>query len=354
MQRYEALGIAIPNTPYVNANLAAGTEGSYPDARAFEATMMEIVNAITALGGVPAASWDQLGTQIIDYVTAQVAAGGGNKVAKAGDSMTGALAIVFAGVQLALRHSDNTATLKDHLRLFRGSSAGTRASIKTLGDAADGLSAIELQFLSAADALVKAFKFKNSGRLELGADPSLALEAATKQYVDGLIAAAASNAETQALALTTKYVSPGALGALVASTTQRGIQRNATDAEYKALALSNVGITPSNVAAGRFRSAPFTLVGNSAGTVSHTLGVSPSKYWLELVCIIANNGWVVGEKVCFNNDIQDIANSGLVVSAPSGTTLKWRLSSLLRVLNDAGSNGTFTPSEWSAYLCAEV
>lgn len=176
--------LADPDRGWPNADPGAGLAGARVDGQAIERVQREIVAVITGAGIVPD-NGDL--TQLYQAISTLVTGGAGNKVAKAGDSMTGALIIALAALQLTLQNSDNTATLKDHLRLFRGSGAGTRASILSLGDAANGLSTIELQFLSAVDAVVKSFKFKNSGRLELGADPSLALEAATKQYVDAAV-----------------------------------------------------------------------------------------------------------------------------------------------------------------------
>jgi len=176
--------LADPDRPWINADPGAGVAGSRVDADFFNRVQAEILAVITGAGLVPTNA--DL-TQLYQAISSMVTGGAGGKVAKAGDSMTGALLIALAALQLTLRHSDNTATLKDHQRFFRGSGVGTRAALVSLGDAANGLSEIDLQFLSAADALVKAFKFKNTGRLELGADPTLALEAATKQYVDAAV-----------------------------------------------------------------------------------------------------------------------------------------------------------------------
>lgn len=164
----------------------AGVGPTYMSAAFMNAIQEELANVVEGyLGALNPADRTQLKQAIDAAIAAAVAgAGVGGKVAKAGDTMTGTLNIVAALLQAFLRHTDNTAALKDHIRLYRGSGAGTRAALQTLGDASNGLSEVDLTFLSAADATVKAFKFKNSGRLELGADPTLALEAATKQYVD--------------------------------------------------------------------------------------------------------------------------------------------------------------------------
>lgn len=226
MERYDALNAPAPGAPYVNADLIGRTEGSYPPAEVFDAVQTEIISAITALGGVPNnASWTQLGLRIIAYVAAQITAGTSGKVDDTGDAMTGALTIALAALQFSLRHSNNTASLQDHARLFRGSGAGARVSIQSLGDAANGISELDINFLSSVDGLVKAFKLKNSGRLELGADPTLALEAATKQYVDA--ATLVSDA----------------------STTVKGKVELLTDAEAAALVDTVRAMTASNLGA---------------------------------------------------------------------------------------------------------
>lgn len=311
-----------PARPHVNADLGAGVDGSEPDATGYQAIMMELVNAILGAGLVPAGG--DL-TQLWQAIQAAVTGAAGGKVDKAGDTMTGALIVALAALQLTLRHSDNTAALKDHLRLFRGTGAGTRLSIQSLGDAANGLSELDINFLSAVDAVVKAFKFKNSGRLELGADPSLALEAATKQYVDGLLSTEASLTEVQALTVTGKYVSPAKLGGLVATTTQKGIQANATAAQARAKSSTSNGLTASNLADLYTDSALFSLTLGSAGVLAHGLGVRPIRAAFFIVCQVADATYAIGEQVEIYMDDQaaqmrnaqaytiDATNSGYVI-----------------------------------------
>lgn len=223
MQRIET-ATAVPDlhgpgkSGFTSGNPLTGVPATTLSASMWNSLQEELAGIVEAwLGPLDPARYDQLRLAIAKRITDEIAALGiGGKVSKSGDTMSGALAILAAALQLTLQHSDNTATLKDHLRLFRGSGAGTRAALQSLGDAANGLNEIDLNFLSAANAVVAAFKFKNSGRLELGAGPTQALEAATKGYVDGLLPAAASNAETLALAIGGKYVSPANLGALFA------------------------------------------------------------------------------------------------------------------------------------------
>ncbi len=197
-----------------------GTPATSMSPAMWNAVQEELCGLIEAwLGPLDAASYLQLRNAIDARIAAAlVGSGVGGKVNKAGDGMTGALSIITAALQLSLQHSTNTATLQDHLRLFRGTGAGTRASLQTLGDAANGLSEIDLNFLSAANALVKAFKFKNTGRMEVGADPVLPMEVTTKQFVEALLSTEATSAEVLAGLLTSKFLSPasalaGLLGA---------------------------------------------------------------------------------------------------------------------------------------------
>jgi hypothetical protein len=236
-------------------------------------------------------------TQLRQAIAAAIAASGvSGKVNKSGDAMTGALAIVMAALQLSLQNSVNTATLQDHLRLFRGTAAGTRAALQSLGDAANGLSEVDLVFLSAANALVKAFKFKNSGRLEVGADPTLPLEVATKQFVEALLPADATNAETIARVVSGKYVSPANLAALNASPSQAGLVLLATAAQARAQA-GNYGISAANLADLSFESAEISITAGGTGSVVHGLGVRPKTIQTFLRCKIAWNGYSVGDEV---------------------------------------------------------
>ena len=47
MKKYPPLGETNPDAPYKNADVTTGEKGSHPDAKAFEAMMLEIINAIT-------------------------------------------------------------------------------------------------------------------------------------------------------------------------------------------------------------------------------------------------------------------------------------------------------------------
>lgn len=189
MDRYDPLNAVAPGEAYRNANEGTGDEGSFPNALGFDATMTEIVNAIVALGGVPSnASWDQLGARIIAYVATQddalstaLTALLAGKVAKTGDAVTGLIdSTIAAGAGLRLTISDNTAALIQSLLFRRGDGSGTVAQFQTRGDAANGIDQLRLNFTGG-----QSYTFNKAGNLLLGADPSAALDAATKQYVDG-------------------------------------------------------------------------------------------------------------------------------------------------------------------------
>lgn len=294
------------------------------------------------LGPLDPASYLQLRNAIdARIISALVGSGVSGKVNKAGDSMTGALSIVMAALQLSLQHSTNTATLQDHLRLFRGTGAGTRAALQTLGDAANGLSEIDINFLSAANALVKAFKFKNNGRLELGADPTLPLEAATKQFVESLLPAGATNPETLALAVAGKYVSPSNLAALIASTSQMGLGQLATAALARSKAGSRI-ISASNLADLAFESTEFTLTLGSTGVITHGLGVFPSNTRAFLRVKTAEYGFSVGEEIPFDsvNIGGNTTANGIQVTAINSTNLRYMIggNSYLYVNSPGGTN----------------
>tara|TARA_R110000868_G_scaffold225568_2_gene477792 strand:- start:7473 stop:8468 length:996 start_codon:yes stop_codon:yes gene_type:complete len=276
------------------------------------------------LGPLDPASYLQLRNAIDARITtALVGSGVSGKVNKAGDGMTGALSIVMSALQLSLQNSTNTATLQDHLRLFRGTGAGTRASLQTLGDAANGLSEIDLNFLSAANVLVKAFKFKNNGRLEVGADPVLPLEVATKQWVEAFTtvppASAAlagiieilTNAEAAALTDTTRAMTAANLGFIFA--------RNLADPGYISLpggakfqwgrktsvvnstdgsGANSLVTFPDAFGTGNY-SAVVSLAGNSGGAATNTAAIPVSNSQFKIAGSQAGSNtyswWAVGK-----------------------------------------------------------
>lgn len=61
-----------PDAPYQNGNEVTGEPGSLPDARGFESTQREIVNAIIAGGDEPAADDNTQLTQAIQKLSGQV------------------------------------------------------------------------------------------------------------------------------------------------------------------------------------------------------------------------------------------------------------------------------------------
>ena len=65
MKKYPPLGETNPDAPYKNADVTTGEKGSHPDAKAFEAMMLEIINAIKKAGYTPEDRNDQLGDAIL-------------------------------------------------------------------------------------------------------------------------------------------------------------------------------------------------------------------------------------------------------------------------------------------------
>lgn len=213
-----------PDRPYVDADPAFSIQGSIPSGKALEAPMRELLALIAeagiepdgedltqvrqAVAAIAAAAAAAAAAALVDSAPgaldtlAELAAALGNdadfavtvtnalagKVAKSGDTMTGALAIALAGLQTSLRHSDNTAdTVVEHMRYLRGSGAGARAAWRSLRGASNAVGDLYLTFLSAADAVLQQYTFGADGKLLLPADPTAALGAATKQYVDSAV-----------------------------------------------------------------------------------------------------------------------------------------------------------------------
>lgn len=154
---------------------------------------------------------------------------------------------------------------------------------------------------------------------------------------------------------TTAFVTAAIAVISTATTAQAGLVQLATDAVAKALAADDRAITPSNLAAMRYRSGPIAIVFGTEGTVVHGLGVSPRTYRLVFRCVVANNGWVVGEEFA-DNSVQDTSTLGTHISKLSATTLKWRVGSAgFRIFNANGAGSTtITPAQWEMYVEAEV
>lgn len=134
MDRFDPLNAAVPGEPYRNANVGTGDEGSYPDARGFDAVMTEIVAAIAALGKVPsAASWTQLGEAIVDYVAASA-----SFPALAADIVIDALGNLATIIGFQLRVANFTFEAADRGKLNRFYGGGITGSLPTIATLADG------------------------------------------------------------------------------------------------------------------------------------------------------------------------------------------------------------------------
>ena len=178
-----------PDRPYVDADPANNVEGSIPSGAALEQPMRELLALIEAAALVPdggdltqvkQAVTSLIGTAIAT-LSATINTALAEKVAKTGDAVTGLIdSTIAAGAGLRLTISDNTASLIQSLVFRRGDGSGTVAQFQTRGDAANGIDQLRLNFAGG-----QSYTFNTAGNLLLGADPSAALDAATKQYVDG-------------------------------------------------------------------------------------------------------------------------------------------------------------------------
>ncbi len=157
------------------------TPPTYMNAAIWNAIQEEIANAIEGLLG-PLNGNDR--TQLKQAILAAAA----GKVSKTGDTMSGQLDIATAAEGAILRQTSNgLGAGGSHARLRRGDGTGKFAQLVSVGDGDNGLTEVQIRLLTAAAAISANFKFKESGRFELGTDPALALEAATKQYVDSAV-----------------------------------------------------------------------------------------------------------------------------------------------------------------------
>lgn len=176
---------------FQNGNSLTGAAPTFMNAEWHNSLQEELATVVEYWIGalVPADN-----TQLKQAIIAAIAAGVTNKVNRAGDMMSGSLAIIAAALELTLRHTDNVAgNGAGHLLFQRGAGAGASGRIISYGDGANGLDKLSVRLDNAAGTPLSEFKFKSGGQLELGAAPTLALEAATKGYVD---AAATPDAST--------------------------------------------------------------------------------------------------------------------------------------------------------------
>jgi hypothetical protein len=172
------------------------------------------------------------------------------------------------------------------LALRRGSGAGNSLSVQTRGDAANGLDQLRLAFAGG-----EAYTFNKDGNLLLGGDPVAAKDAATKQYVDGLL-----------------------------------------DNEYE--------------------SAEIAVTLGGSGSVAHDLGGFPFYFQAFARCIVADRGWSVGDELLLDYGMDSLSGYGIQLAA-TATHIKWQFGGNALVLpNAAGQSGAATITSWRVIIRA--
>ncbi|NTF06856.1 hypothetical protein G6L37_11855 [Agrobacterium rubi] len=80
---------------------------------------------------------------------------------------------------------------------------------------------------------------------------------------------------------------------------------------------------------GSFQSGNQTYAGNSVGSVAHGLGRKPNWYIAEMVCVVASNGWAVGETFDQASAMQPWTNQGTfgIVMWANATSINWKIAS---------------------------
>tara|TARA_R110002074_G_scaffold253081_2_gene425057 strand:- start:5276 stop:6400 length:1125 start_codon:yes stop_codon:yes gene_type:complete len=250
-----------PERPWVDANPGLGAEGkgSKIAAKGIEHTQREVVAAITVLGLDPdEEDLEQLGSGIIAYIAAAIAASGApNKVAKAGDTMTGPLNMSGAAINEA-----QGAVILSSATPDIASATGNSVDISNGGVSITGFPGGTpgmrrmVRFTGVSPALLT-----NSGTLQLpgqvpfqpnqydqlefkcntpGSWTCIRVVRWNGQSVIARVASTAAagevelstDSETLALADATRGVTPSNLGALLASATQKGILELADATEF--------------------------------------------------------------------------------------------------------------------------
>lgn len=332
-----------------------GTPATSMSAAMWNSLQEELAGVVeTFLGPLDPVDHTQLRRAIAAAILASGVVG---KVNKTGDDMSGLLAIVTNAAQIALRNTANDATARQHQTFLRGDGSGSYGEFVSLGNAANGVADLRLRLMSAVGAVLSSFEFKSNGRFLLGADPVLPLEAATKQFVQSLLPAAATNPEALALAVAGKYVSPSNLGALVASTSQRGLVALATAAQARAKLATNVAMTPSNIGDLAFESAEIAITQQSTANVPHGLGIKPKSVAVYLRCKNAVEGFSVNEESLagWNYTLSGL-EYGVVPSIVDATNISYTVGDRVPVVYKRtapiGDATTITAADWRIVLRA--
>ena len=117
MKKYPPLGETNPDAPYKNADVTTGEKGSHPDAKAFEAMMLEIINAIKKAGYTPEDRNDQLGDAILKIAQNGLFGSVGDGLTIAAGVLKAVVAggLKFDGGKIALNLHDSLQILNSQL-----------------------------------------------------------------------------------------------------------------------------------------------------------------------------------------------------------------------------------------------
>jgi len=92
---------------------------------------------------------------------------------------------------------------------------------------------------------------------------------------------------------------------------------------------ANVNSAISSYPTWDYVSAATTISSNSISTFTHGLGAAPSSVQIDLVCTVANNGYVVGDRLTSaGSQLQASSNRGYVIMIPNNSTTEIKIISL--------------------------
>lgn len=141
-----------------------------------------------------------------------------------------------------------------------------------------------------------------------------------------------------------------------ASTTERGIIEIATDAEVQTGTDTDRAVVPSSMKAAigfskYYESSQQTITDNTAVSVAHSLGAAPKLFIAEMVNVITQFGYAVGDVVPFGSDT---VGSNVGVTAFYNATVVGFVpgSSIFVIRKDTGVQGQITNANWRVVLRA--
>tara|TARA_R110002110_G_scaffold64634_8_gene178595 strand:+ start:5132 stop:6262 length:1131 start_codon:yes stop_codon:yes gene_type:complete len=290
-----------PDRPWVDANPGASQTGSRIAAKGIEHPMREVVSAIAALGGTPDGEvLTQLGSAIVAYVAAQIlASGASTKVAKAGDTMTGALNMSGAPINDATR-SNLASSATPNLGGTSGNSVDITGNAGPITGFLGGLSGWRrlVRFTDAAPAAIVSsgtlqmpggvsFQPAQYDQLEFlcnSANSWTCIRAVKWNGTSAIARVASTTAsgeseladgtETAALTDATRAVTPLGLASLVASTTQKGLALLASTANVDTGTDTAKAVTPAALAGSKRTVDAWVNFTGATGAINRSLNVS--------------------------------------------------------------------------------